>query len=174
MLQDKLNTKDQTPEEVSAGLRNIFLTADPIKLGFDPEKLRFKVWGVLMETGYPGAAASLVCLRDGNASLYFSSGGGIIGGIGHEAVRLAAIQFVQEAEDFLPSMTPTKDHPYPSDGKVTFTLLTFDGHFGADAGEMDLGEGKDPLSPLFYSGHRVITQLRLISEKMESSTGNDH
>lgn len=38
-----------------------------------------EVFGVLMETGYPKAVATLVSARDGAASLYFSSGGGTIG-----------------------------------------------------------------------------------------------
>jgi hypothetical protein len=40
--------------------------------------------GVLMETGYDSATVTLFALSDGTTSLYFSNGGGVIGGQGQE------------------------------------------------------------------------------------------
>jgi len=61
-------------------------------------------------------------------------------------------------------MKSTTSFPYPAVGRVKFYVLTFNGVVTAEAGKNELGEGKHGLSPLFYAGHEVITQLRQISE----------
>ena len=80
---------ERTVADIYQGLRQQVLTLDPLSLGLDPSASN-RVWGVLMETGYPEAVASLVVIADGTVSLYFSNGGGIIGvGMGFAAVPLA-------------------------------------------------------------------------------------
>ncbi len=65
------------PEPVQAikDLRNQLLTSPPEALGFSKAGSDSEVWGILMETGYPEALATLVSLRDGTASLYLGHGG---------------------------------------------------------------------------------------------------
>ena len=55
------------------------------------------VWGLLMEMGFPNGTATLFALADGTTSLYYSSGGGVLGGQGHEAVRRANAALLAEA-----------------------------------------------------------------------------
>jgi hypothetical protein len=155
------------PESVIKGLRNKFLTTKPQELGFSQKDSKPLAWGIFMEIGYPEALATLISFRDGQASLYLGTGGGVIGGIGHEKVRRAAIAFVEESEKYLNSMTKTESFPYPAVGQVKFYVRTFNGVFTAEADEAELGEGKHKLSPLFYSGQEVLTQLRLVSETLE-------
>ncbi|HLA80786.1 MAG TPA: hypothetical protein VJP78_04015 [Thermoleophilia bacterium] len=171
-LLSRTRSKDQrwssqaVPEPVQAikDLRNQLLTSPPETLGFSKAGSDSEVWGILMETGYPEALATLVSLRDGNASLYLGHGGGVIGGGGHENVRRAAIGLVKESAKYLTNMKSTTSFPYPAVGRVKFYVLTFNGVVTAEAGKNELGEGKHGLSPLFYAGHEVITQLRQISE----------
>ncbi len=171
-LLSRTRSKDQkwssqaVPEPVQAikDLRNQLLTSPPETLGFSKPGSDSEVWGILMETGYPEALATLVSLRDGNASLYLGHGGGVIGGVGHENVRRAARGFVKESAKYLTSMKSTTSFPYPVVGRVKFYVLTFNGVVTAEADKNKLGEGKHGLSPLFYAGHEVITQLRQISE----------
>jgi hypothetical protein len=120
-----------------------------------------------METGYPKAAASLVALADGSASIYFSSGGGIIGGQPHEAINTASRRLVELANQHLPKMSPATQYPLPTDGRVKFYMLTTQGIFSADAVEEHLGAGNHSLSALFFAGHEVITALRESSEARE-------
>jgi hypothetical protein len=47
-------------------------------------------WAILMETGLADACYTLVAVADGSASLYFSNGGGIIGGGEHPEGAAAA------------------------------------------------------------------------------------
>lgn len=123
------------------------------------------VWGVLMETGYPEAAVTLVALGDGTASLYFSSGGGVIGGGPHPSIDAAARRLVGLAGSHLSKMSRTSEFPLPASGEVTFYVLTTNGVLQADAREETLGAGDHPLSELFFAGHHVITGLREVTEK---------
>ena len=43
-------------------------------------------------------------------------------------------------------------------------MLTYDGRRATDADTEAMGEGRDPLSPLFHLAQDVITQLRLMDE----------
>jgi hypothetical protein len=122
------------------------------------------VFGVVMDIGFPEGWATIVALADGNASLYLSGGGGVIGGVGHETVRQAAITMNQVADPFVKLTTATTSTPLPKTGDVTFYILTTRGILTATAKEEDLGEQRDALSPLFYAGQDVITQLRLVSD----------
>ena len=62
-------------------------------------------------------------------------------------------------------MTKASVQPRPGPAEVTFYALTSQGVLTASRPEDDLGEGRDPLSPLFHAGQEVITQLRLIDER---------
>ncbi|HEY0078829.1 MAG TPA: hypothetical protein VGB73_09310 [Pyrinomonadaceae bacterium] len=152
------------PVEIVEKIRSEVLQSSLSELGFGKRDAQAKAFVVLMETGYPEGLATLFSLRDGDASLYLGNGGGIIGGRSHEKVRKAAIDFVKESEKHLSALKSTKEFPYPSVGQVKFYVRTRDGVLTAEADENELGEGKHPLSPLFYAGHEVLTQLRLISE----------
>lgn len=62
------------PVDAVRDLRDRALSVQPAELGFVPTTERPHVWDVLMETGYPEAAATLVALEGGTVGLYFSSG----------------------------------------------------------------------------------------------------
>jgi hypothetical protein len=49
---------------------------------------------------------------------------------------------------------------------VRFNVLTYGSPRSAEADESELAGGH-VLTPLFYAGHRVITQLRLLDERRE-------
>jgi hypothetical protein len=122
-----------------------------------------QIWGVLMEMGFAEGWASLVALADGTASLYTSSGGGVIGGGMHAKVKQAAIELCQHAAPLgnLPRVT---EFPSPGPQRVRFYLLTLDGVRGAEEPESTLAAGGHRLSALFLAGHAVITQLRVVAE----------
>ena len=148
--------------EAYDGLRSQVLALDPATVGITPSEFD-RVWGLLMETGYPEAVATLVALGDGTVSLYFSNGGGIIGFGGHDRPRQAFRVLLAFAPAFLDQTERVAEHPLPAQGRTCFSLLTFDGVFAAEAAEDDLGQNRHPLSPLFYKAQAVITQARLVS-----------
>lgn len=146
---------------VMRDLRERALTGGADEVGIAPEP--GKPWAVMMETGYPGAVVSLVAFADGSTSLYFSSGGGVLGGGEHASVNEASRAFVAKAADDVQHVESTSDHPLPPEGMTRFYFRIDDGLRTAEAPENELGEGRHPLSALFHAGQEVLTQLRLIS-----------
>lgn len=155
----KKKSDKQNPYE---HLRSNLLNAEPSQLGFDPGEYVSKPYALLMETGYDIAVASLICLADGSASLYFSNGGGIIGGGQHESVATVAKRAVDAAAEYFEDMDATTDFPLPAVGHVRFQLLSAVGGRSTDALEQDLGNQVHRLSPLFYAGQHVITAIRTL------------
>ena len=142
-------------------LRDRLLTSSPKEVGLSGEDATAKVWGVLMEVALPDGVATLVSVRDGTASLYTSTGGGILGGY---RARNEAKRFVAEAEKHLASMKPTKSFPYPEVGRMKFYVLTQDGVYTADENGKELAREGHPLFPLFYAGNEVLTALRTANQ----------
>jgi hypothetical protein len=144
-------------------LRSQVLTIDPVKMELQRIGSN-QAWGVLMEIGYPGVIVTLVTLADGTVSLYFSTGGGIIGVGQHEGPRKASESFLAYAQGFLGHAKPARVFPLPKEGNIRFYFLTFDCILTVEASEDDLGGNHIPLSPLYRKAHEVITRTRLVDE----------
>jgi hypothetical protein len=155
---------------VMAELRAKALAVKPADLGLASSEYANAVWGVLMETGAKeGAAYTLVVLADGSTSLYFSTGGGIIGAGEYASVRAAGVTLIREASQMRTEAAPTATTPLPATGQVVFYLLSGGGTLRYSAPEQELGEGKNPFSNLFYSAHAVITEVRKYEEQLPHS-----
>ena len=115
---------------------------------------------VIMDLHEGDGITSVMSSSGGDASLYLSSGGGMIGGGGQPNVRKAALVFAAEAVKHKAGMSPAADFPYPAAGKVRFYLRTREGAFFLEAPESELAAGTHPLSGLFRAGQEVITQYR--------------
>lgn len=139
------------------------------RLGEEPDAAtRDVVLGVVCEIGYPAGLVLVAGWADGGASLYFGSGGGIVGGGAHEPVQQAARALVDTGQGFLGRLEPaTEGHPLPATGQVRFTLLTPGGaHCGA-VPKLPLDTAVHPLTRLYAATHDLITQLRLIDQARE-------
>jgi hypothetical protein len=147
------------PAEVYEGLRRQVLHLAPDQLG-DPFA-DGPILALLMETGYPEAVATLVGVVDGSASMYFSSGGGIVGAGTHASVEEANRRWLEMGVAFLPALAVVKDPPLPAEGMTQFVAVTPQGLRAAVAPEEELGEGRHRLSPFFHAAQDVITQIRL-------------
>jgi hypothetical protein len=145
--------------EIYSDLRNQVLQLKPDAIGVQDAD-QSTVFAVLMETGYPEAVATLVAVTDGTSSLYFSNGGGIIGGGEHEPIRRISGEFVQLAQQFVAKSTLTDTFPLPKKGSVRCYLVSRGGVYTFEAGEDDLGYERHPCSPLFHKGHELITAIR--------------
>lgn len=158
-------TEANENKEASADLRNMVFNLNPNDIGLSKESFGQPVWGIVMETGFPEGSFTLITIADGTTSLYFSNGGGIIGGGEHEAVREASGHFLAGAQHFYEKGNKVAKYPAASDGEVKFYFLTFDGVLEYSAPEEKLGNEKDELSNLFFAAHGVISELRKIEEK---------
>jgi hypothetical protein len=151
------------PADVYLGLRTRLLETDPHQVGIEPGAEMPTVWGVLMEFGASGSLVTLVSLADGTTSLYFSTGGGILGGGGHPEVAAASIRLVTLAEGFYDKMMPTTEFPLLVQGRIQFYVLTYSGAYMTDVDAEELTHGNHEFSPLFLAANDVITQVRLVT-----------
>jgi hypothetical protein len=156
---------EQPPEVVYMNLRQEALAMTPESLGQAGQVHNDEAYGVVMEMGMGTSVVTLACFADGDARLYYKTGGGMVGGHGHERVRKAAKEFVLLAHKALPGMTPTTDYPLPESDKVRFYALTPLGARTVETDRQTLGEEPSELSSLFYSGQEVVTQMRQVQEQ---------
>jgi hypothetical protein len=154
---------DYRLEEAYSELRKMVLSTTPKDIGLKPKPN--EVWGVLMETGHPKAVATLVALADGTVSLYFSSGGGVVGLGLHAGPHQTAQSFLRESQQFSKQAQPTTTFPLPRPTFTRFYLLTGTQVLTVEAKEDDLGYGRHPFSSLFHKGHELITEIRKVDNK---------
>jgi hypothetical protein len=143
---------------------NVMLELRQMALNLKPEEIRLaqsnylkQVFGIIFETAYSNGSFSLVVLADGTVSLYFNTGGGIIGAGQHESVRRASANLLAGANQFYANAKIAKKFPTPEIGNSTFYFLTYGGVLGYSAKEIEPGEGRDKLSDLFHAAHYVIS-----------------
>ncbi len=155
--------------EAYAGLREMVFTTTPLSIGLKPAA--DEVWGVVMETGYPKAVASLVALADGTVSLYFSNGGGIIGLGPHPEPNRLGKELITSAQRFVTQAKLTKVYPLPQPIYTRFYLLTGNGVVTVEAKEDDLGNQRNSFSPLFYKAQDLISAIRVVDEQRNVKSG---
>ena len=142
-------------------LREMFLTLSPQDAGVTPPDTPLGVWAAAMDLSFANGTATLVTTIDGAASLYYSSGGGVIGGEAHDQVRAAAARFVAAVEQCSPHLPCGKPEALPAAGHVRFYAHSRSGLLrSAEVSEEALSDNSHPLAPCFAAAHDVITQLR--------------
>ena len=124
------------------GLRKQILQFTAERLGAGANK---RVLAALMETGYPEAVATLAAVMDGSASLYFSNGGGIIGGGEKPGPNAAARKLVAQAAGFESACALATEFPLPQQAHTRFYIITPSGVLTAEARENNLGKGEHPM-----------------------------
>jgi hypothetical protein len=118
-----------------------------------------------METGYPVGTATLFCLVDGTTSLYYSTGGGMLGSAEYTPVAEAAKALVTQAESLLSQLTIDGEFPLPQVGQVRFYCFTYTDIYSTQAAELTLKSGDHPLSAFYVLAHESLNQLRLSAQK---------
>jgi len=159
-----MDTVSPEPAQTYLQLRDRIFQLEPGELGLSPSTAAPHVWGVLVETGYGVGTATLFSLADGTTSLYFSTGGGLLGRGDFAPIAEAARALVVQAENYLALMASATKFPLPVVGQVKFFCLTYSGIFTAEATEVSLRSGNHPLSPLYMDAHKTLDQLRLSTE----------
>jgi hypothetical protein len=165
----KKSKEEKDPAAMARRLRENALSVTAADLSLAPIEARPHVWGVLMEMGYPDAVATLAVFADRSASLYISTGGGVIGAGEHKPVREEADRFLSIVESHIADFERADETPYPKRGRVRFYVRTFQTTLTAEADEKLLENRLHQLSPVFIAGHAVLTQMRLISERRDEA-----
>jgi hypothetical protein len=151
------------PRDVIRRLREQAFHISAADLELSPTPSRPRVWGAIMELGFPTGIATLLSFAEGTTSLYFSNGGGAVGVGTHAIVRQMAEEFLDVIEAHLAELNLVDETPMPRIGRVRFYARTYEGTLGAEATEDQLCRDH-PLSPVFRAGHAVITAIRESSE----------
>lgn len=154
------------PADVIRKLREHALNVGASDLELSPTPSRPRVWGAIMELGYPTGIATLLSFAEGTTSLYFSNGGGVIGAGDHAAVREVAEAFLDVVEAHLAAYGPVPETPTPRIGRVRLYARTFEGTLGAEVTEDQL-DNQHPLAPVYRAGHAVIAAIRESEEAEE-------
>ena len=154
-------------DEMYLGLRDLALHTKAEEIGLKPANDR-DPYAVIMDIDVGGRSATVTSFATGDASLYVMGGGGTIGsGQASEDVGAFAKVFVRTSAAHLDEMVRATKQPLPEANQVIFYVVTSSGIYTASRSQQALGDGKDSLSPLFYAGQEVLTQIRLVEERQE-------
>jgi hypothetical protein len=157
------DTASYALEDVYRQLRNGVFDLRPDQLGLPANQPH----AALVEMGMEEGVATLMAVGDGTASLYFSTGGGVIGSGEHADVASRAKSFLRDASAAAGRMSPAPDRALPRQGCVRFYVLSAGSVRTAEASEADLVEGRHELSPLFASSNELLTAIRERSEAQQ-------
>lgn len=146
-------------------LRNMALgaTLDELQLKLSDDKT--EIYGVIMDWDLGEGTATLVSFLTGDASLYLSSGGGLIGGGGHDNVIQATSNFIKKSENYLDRASLTETTPLPDKNGLTFYFLTNKGKYKATEQMQNIEREKSQWFDLFEEANKLITEIRIVSER---------
>jgi len=150
----------QKADNPYAGLRDMALQTTPGQLGIDPGADPSGVYGVVLDWPLKEGIISLVCFSSGDASMYTSTGGGMIGGGSHDAIKSAAKEFVQKAQGYLKLAVKTDTVELPDADELQFCFLTASGIFTARESFSLIKNNSSAWLPLFAEANNVIAALR--------------
>jgi hypothetical protein len=156
--------RPRKPSDAYTSLRSKVLHVRPEQVRLVEGRHLGPVFCALMEFGLAKATGSVVVVADGTVSFYTSTGGGTLGAGEHPAAREAGMRFLDVAGDHVRSLEPTTDFPLPEPAYVRFQVRTSEANLTGVAREEALQRGRHPLSPLYFAGQDVLTEIRLLSE----------
>ena len=154
------------PDKVYVELRTSALNRKPSELDLDVDPNSNQPYGVIMDWNVGQATSTLVSFATGDASLYYSTGGGWLGGIAIEKVNSASVQFVTTADGFVDKLNTVTTFPMPPVGYVRFYIITPQGVY--DSGNVDsdtlIKDGID-FSSLSDAAQYVIFEISRVPQK---------
>jgi hypothetical protein len=156
---------DYRPVATYMDLRSMVFGTDPAQLGPRKPDTRDRVWAMVIETGYPDAVATMIVLIDGTVSLYFSSGGGLIGLGDHEQISDAGHRLLRLAADFTPCFEEARDFPLPEKGHTRIYLMAYSGVIEAEAA-VDRPWKNATLLPLVDRIRELFAMIRTLADQI--------
>lgn len=145
-----------SPSEIAAELRRNAFNWD---LASDTAGSN-EPFGLINEFRQGEAVVTLAAFQTGDVSLYFSTGGGIIGGVGREELAQLARETVAELEPIVSQMTRSDEIAPPQPGEICFYVLTPAGRFTARARVTDMVAPNGPIVKLVRLSGALMTKVR--------------
>lgn len=153
------------PDNRFLDLRNMALNVTPEQLQLSLPADQTKVFGVVMDWDLGDGTMTLITYQTGDASMYLSSGGGVIGGGQYETVSKASKEFVSMAQNYVNNASKTDTTTLPDKDCFKFYFLTNKGKFVAQETINNIENKSSKWLDLFENANNVITELRLTTEK---------
>ena len=150
----------KAPAEAMREMRLQWLTRKPVADHSGPSE---PVSAVVMDWPIEQATVTVLASSVGDASVYTTGTFGIIGGIGHENARKAALEFIQCATKYLRLGIPTTDFSYPDSGHVKFFFVTSLGVRSVSFTTAEVQKVGTDACDLYAHGQLVLTEMRKIS-----------
>jgi hypothetical protein len=105
------------------------------------------------------AIISLIASITGDSSMYYSNGGGVIGGYGQEKTRTPAINLVSSAADYTSFMQEATFYPLPQEDQVTFYFITRNNGYAYVDTIENLRQDSSPFYQFYNEAHELISGL---------------
>lgn len=153
------------PDNRFHDLRNMALNVTPEQLQLSLPADQIKIFGVIMDWDLGDGIMTLASYETGDASMYLSSGGGVIGGGQHENVNKASKEFVSMAQNYLDKSSKADTTTLPDKDCFKFYFLTNKGKFFTQENIANIENNSSKWLGLFENANKLITELRLITEK---------
>lgn len=153
----------QTQGNAFADLRKQALAATPGMLNLSLPDDKTIVYGIVMDWDMGNVVASTVSYATGDASMYLSSGGGVIGGGQHEDISKASKKFTAMAQNLIGMAARTSETPLPGPNEIRFYFLTTDGLYVGKERMENFRNNSSPWLGLFAQGNNVLAELRKTS-----------
>ena len=158
---EKLQTQDDRKMFEDLRRRALAVKAEDLKITLSPKKV--SVYGVVMDWDMPEGVATTIAFSTGDASLYNSAGGGVIGGVAHKNVQNAARELIRKADGFVAKASLSVTTPLPQKDCVRFYFLTNKGIYTFEEKMIKFENESSAWYPFFEEVNKVITELTIIS-----------
>jgi len=146
------------PAEIMREMRLQWLMRKP------PETPKEEVSAVLMDWPIEEATVTVLASSVGDASVYTTGTFGIMGGIGHDNARKAALSFIECAKKYLRLALPTTDFSYPDHQHIKFFFVTASGVRSVSFAAPEVQKTGTEAYDLYAHGQAVLTEMRQITQ----------
>lgn len=150
------------PAEKYLALREVAFSTKPEDVEVQAKPGQEQVYGVIVEFQEGDALVTAVGFASGDASVYFSTGAGKIGGRREALVADAARLLVARAQTHVQigDLPMVQQYPTPEAGHVRVYALTTAGLRGAEEDRADIESSTDRLNALYLGAQTILSEFR--------------
>jgi len=123
------------PDRAYVELRTAALHRTASELKLDVDVNSNQPYGVIMDWNVGQATSTIVSFATGDASMYYSTGGGWLNGYAMQKVNSASKKFVNTAGEYVGKLNKVSEYPMPPVGFMRFYIITPQGIY--DSGDVD-------------------------------------
>ena len=153
----KRKKNDDNPYE---GLRQLVLNCKPSDLGFTLDNDE-QVYAAVVDMPMENGTATLACVFDGTVSLYYSTGGGVLGmGQKYEKVRQAGMSFLFSAGQIISCLQKVSVFDLPKKEKAFVYLLARGGIYKAEYDMSNTQDAEEYIQHLDFLIQNTISEMR--------------